>query len=216
MKILLIGAPGAGKGTQAELICKNHHIPHIATGDMLRQAIKNKTPLGEKARIAMEAGELVADDIVISLVKERIQQSDATQGFLLDGFPRTINQAMALQENDIKLDHVIEIAVPDELVIKRVSGRRVHIPSGRVYNTDLNPPKEPGKDDITGEPLIQREDDKEETVRRRLENYHRETAPLIVYYKDTAQREGTPKFAKIDGTKSVSYTHLTLPTTPYV
>ena len=184
MKILLIGAPGAGKGTQAELICKNHHIPHIATGDMLRQAIKNKTPLGEKARIAMEAGELVADDIVISLVKERIQQSDATQGFLLDGFPRTINQAMALQENDIKLDHVIEIAVPDELVIKRVSGRRVHIPSGRVYNTDLNPPKEPGKDDITGEPLIQREDDKEETVRRRLENYHRETAPLIVYYKD--------------------------------
>ena len=154
MKILLIGAPGAGKGTQAELICKNHHIPHIATGDMLRQAIKNKTPLGEKARIAMEAGELVADDIVISLVKERIQQSDATQGFLLDGFPRTINQAMALQENDIKLDHVIEIAVPDELVIKRVSGRRVHIPSGRVYNTDLNPPKEPGKDDITGEPLI--------------------------------------------------------------
>ena len=204
MKILLIGAPGAGKGTQAELICKNHHIPHIATGDMLRQAIKNKTPLGEKARIAMEAGELVADDIVISLVKERIQQSDATQGFLLDGFPRTINQAMALQENDIKLDHVIEIAVPDELVIKRVSGRRVHIPSGRVYNTDLNPPKEPGKDDITGEPLIQREDDKEETVRRRLENYHRETAPLIVYYKVTAQRAGRPKFAKIDGTKSMA------------
>jgi len=197
-KIILLGPPGAGKGTQAQFIKEALKIPQISTGDMLRQALANKTPLGLKAKKIMESGALVPDDLIIELVKERLSQADCQQGFLLDGFPRTLPQAQALSKI-IDIDFVIEIQVNAEEIIKRLSGRRVHAPSGRVYHPDFHPPKVPGKDDLTGEPLVQREDDKEETVRHRLNVYQNQTYPLIEYYSDQAL-----KYIRINGMEEVS------------
>lgn len=184
MRLVLFGAPGAGKGTQSQFICERYGIPQISTGDMLRQAVKNETPLGLKAKTYMDAGELVPDDLIIAMVKERISQSDCANGFLLDGFPRTLAQAQALDKAGIKLDSVIEINVDDNEIVKRLSGRLVHPQSGRTYHAEFNPPKIAGRDDITGEPLIQREDDKEQTVRNRLSVYHQQTKPLLDFYKN--------------------------------
>ncbi|HHJ37865.1 MAG: adenylate kinase [Methylothermaceae bacteria B42] len=202
MKIMLLGAPGSGKGTQAQFICERYQIPQISTGDMLRAAVKAGTPLGRQAKAIMDAGELVPDDIILNLIKERISQPDCEKGFLLDGFPRTIAQAEGLEKMGVTLDYVIEIDVPDEEIIKRLSGRRVHPGSGRVYHLLYNPPKEDCKDDLTGEPLIQRDDDKEETVRKRLEVYHQQTAPLIDFYRQKAEK-GRVKFYSIPGLGSV-------------
>lgn len=188
MRLMLLGGPGAGKGTQASRLIERYKIPQISTGDMLRAAIAQGTPLGLSAKKIMESGGLVSDDIIIGLVKERLKNPDCENGFLFDGFPRTLVQADALKNAGIKLDHVIEIAVDDDEIIKRISGRRIHQPSGRVYHLVNHPPKVAGVDDITGEPLMQREDDKEETVRKRLEVYHQQTAPLINYYKKEAQK----------------------------
>ncbi len=205
MRLILLGGPGAGKGTQAKFITEKYGIPQISTGDMLRQAIKEGTQLGLEAKKYMDAGELVPDDVIIGLVKERIQQPDCEKGFLFDGFPRTIPQAEAMKEAGVKIDYVVEIAVPDEEIIKRMSGRRVHLPSGRTYHIVFNPPKVEGKDDVTGEPLVQRDDDKEETVRKRLEIYHAQTEPLVDFYKkwEESGDPNAPKYVRIDGVGTV-------------
>ena len=201
MRIILLGGPGAGKGTQANFIKEKFNIPQISTGDMLRAAVKAGTPLGLEAKKIMDAGGLVSDEIILGLVKERIQQDDCANGFLLDGFPRTIPQAEAVKNQGITIDSVVEIDVDDEEIIKRMSGRRVHPASGRTYHVMFNPPKEEGKDDVTGEPLIQRDDDREETVRKRLTVYHEQTEPLIDYYTKWADSgsAGAPKYIKVDG-----------------
>ena len=204
MKILLLGAPGAGKGTQAQFITEAFGIPQISTGDMLRAAIEAQVPLGLEAKKIMEAGVLVRDDIIISLVRDRIRQPDCANGFLFDVFPRTLPQAEALKNAGIGLDAVVEIDVPDENIVERMSGRRIHVASGRTYHIRYNPPKVEGKDDISGEPLIQREDDKEETVKKRLKVYHEQTEVLIDFYGKLSQAAGgKPKYIKIDGTQSV-------------
>jgi adenylate kinase len=205
MRLILLGAPGAGKGTQAAFICQRYGIPQISTGDMLRAAVKAGTPLGMAAKQVMEAGGLVSDDLIISLVKERIAQPDCAKGFLFDGFPRTIPQADAMKAAGVKLDLVLEIDVPDSAIIDRMSGRRVHPASGRTYHVTNNPPKLADKDDATGEPLIQRDDDREEIVRKRLEVYHRQTRPLVDYYAQWAATGDAqaPRYRKIDGTGTV-------------
>ena len=205
MKLILLGAPGAGKGTQAKYICEKFGIPQISTGDMLRAAVKAGTPLGLEAKKIMDAGGLVRDDIIIGLVKERITQADCNNGFLFDGFPRTIPQAEAMRDAGVTLDFVVEIDVPDANIVDRMSGRRVHLSSGRTYHVKYNPPKVEGKDDETGEDLIQRDDDKEETVKKRLDVYHEQTEVLVGFYsKMAASGDATaPKYIKIDGTQSV-------------
>ncbi|MCL1075169.1 adenylate kinase [Shewanella dokdonensis] len=203
MRIILLGAPGAGKGTQAQFIMEKYGIPQISTGDMLRAAVKAGTPLGLEAKKVMDAGQLVSDDLIIELVKERIAQDDCANGFLLDGFPRTIPQADAMVSNGITIDHVIEIDVPDEEIVKRMSGRRVHPGSGRVYHVVFNPPKVAGKDDATGEDLVIRPDDEETTVRKRLAIYHEQTEPLVSYYSAMAAK-GETQYRKFDGTQSVA------------
>ncbi len=205
MRLILLGGPGAGKGTQAKFITEKYGIPQISTGDMLRQAVKEGTQLGLEAKKYMDAGELVPDDVIIGLVKERIKEPDCEKGFLFDGFPRTIPQAEAMKEAGVPIDYVVEIAVPDEEIIKRMSGRRVHLPSGRTYHVIFNPPKVEGKDDVTGEPLVQREDDKEETVRKRLEIYHAQTEPLVDFYKKWQESgdSNAPKYVRIDGVGTV-------------
>jgi adenylate kinase len=205
MRLILLGGPGAGKGTQATFITQKYGIPQISTGDMLRAAVKAGTPLGLAAKQVMDRGDLVSDDIIIGLVKERIQKPDAANGFLFDGFPRTIPQADAMKNSGVGLEHVVEIAVPDEAIIERMSGRRAHLPSGRTYHVKFNPPKVAGKDDVTGEPLVQRDDDKEETVRKRLEVYHRQTEPLLNYYAKWAKSGDpkAPKYHKVDGLGTV-------------
>lgn len=205
MRIILLGPPGAGKGTQAKFITEEYHIPQISTGDMLRAARDAKTPLGLQAEKVMESGGLVSDPLIIALVKERIAQEDCKAGFLLDGFPRTIAQADALRDANIPIDHVIEINIPDEEIIARMTGRLVHPASGRVYHISNNPPRVFGKDDLTGEPLIQREDDKEETVRKRLTVYHTQTRPLVDYYQQWAAKEvSAPQFHVVSGQGSLS------------
>lgn len=199
MRVILLGAPGAGKGTQAKFIMEAFGIPQISTGDMLRSAVKAGTPLGLKVKDIMSSGGLVSDDIIIDLVKERISQADCKDGFLLDGFPRTIPQAEALTASGIEIDHVLEIFVDDEEIVSRLSGRRVHEASGRVYHVEHNPPKVEGVDDETGEPLIQRDDDKEDTVRNRLSVYHEQTEPLVDYYK----KFETIAYARVDGVGSL-------------
>lgn len=201
----MLGGPGAGKGTQANYIKEHFGVPQISTGDMLRAAVKAGTELGVMAKKIMDAGGLVSDDIIINLVKERISQLDCANGFLFDGFPRTIPQADAMKAAGVQIDCVVEIDVPDTEIVKRMSGRRVHPASGRTYHVDFNPPKNHDRDDVTGEPLIQRDDDKEETVRKRLEVYHQQTEPLIDYYfKYAASREqGSPRYIKIAGIGTV-------------
>lgn len=205
MRLVLLGCPGVGKGTQARLIKERYHIVQISTGDMLRAAINAGTSLGFQVKQIMDEGRLVSDDIMIALVKARVEENDCKNGFLLDGFPRTIPQAKALHENRIHLDYVIEIKVPDSELIKRLSGRRVHVSSGRVYHLEHNPPKIQGLDDITGEPLIQRPDDHEETIQKRLAVYHQQTEPLVTYYINTAKKEPdhSPVHIQIDGMGSV-------------
>ena len=202
MKILLLGAPGAGKGTQAQFITRAFGIPQISTGDMLRAAIKAGTPLGLEAKKIMDEGGLVRDDIIIGMVKERITQPDCANGFLFDGFPRTLAQAEAMQEAGVLLDAVVEIDVPDSVIVERMSGRRVHPASGRTYHVVYNPPKAEGKDDLTGEDLVQRDDDKEETVKKRLAVYHEQTEVLVGYYSKL-KGESAPKYIKVDGTQAV-------------
>ena len=205
MRLILLGAPGAGKGTQATFICQKYGIPQISTGDMLRAAVKAGTPLGLQAKAVMDAGQLVSDDLIINLVKERLAQPDCAQGFLFDGFPRTIPQAEAMKAAGVKLDYVLEIDVPFDAIIERMSGRRSHPASGRTYHVKFNPPKVEGKDDVTGEDLIQRDDDKEDTVKKRLEVYSAQTRPLVDYYSNWAQAEPTaaPKYRAISGTGNV-------------
>lgn len=205
MRLMLLGGPGAGKGTQALRLIERFKIPQISTGDMLRSAIAEGSALGLSAKKIMDEGGLVSDDIIIALVKERLKNPDCNHGFLFDGFPRTIVQADALKEAGVNLDHVVEIAVDDDEIIDRISGRRIHQPSGRVYHVVNHPPKNSGIDDLTGEPLIQREDDKEETVRKRLAVYHNQTAPLINYYKDWAakDKDNAPLFHRVVGTGTV-------------
>ncbi|XAH21426.1 adenylate kinase [Xylophilus sp. GW821-FHT01B05] len=205
MRLILLGAPGAGKGTQATFICQKYGIPQISTGDMLRAAVKAGTPLGLQADAVMKSGALVSDDLIINLVKERIAQPDCAQGFLFDGFPRTIPQADAMKAAGVKLDYVLEIDVPFDAIIERMSGRRSHPGSGRTYHVKFNPPKTEGKDDITGEDLIQREDDKEATVRKRLEVYSAQTRPLVDYYAGWASQDAAaaPRYRKISGLGSV-------------
>jgi adenylate kinase len=205
MRLILLGAPGAGKGTQATFICKQYGIPQISTGDMLRAAVKAGTPIGIKAKAVMDSGALVSDDIIIGLVKERIIQADCANGFLFDGFPRTIAQADAMKEAGVKLDYVLEIDVPFDAIIERMSGRRSHPASGRTYHVKFNPPKADGKDDVTGEPLIQRADDQAETVQKRLDVYSAQTRPLVDYYGNWAKSapEAAPKYRAISGTGSV-------------
>ena len=206
MKLILLGAPGAGKGTQATFICQKYGIPQISTGDMLRAAVKAGTPLGIEAKKVMDAGGLVSDDLIINLVKERIAQPDCAKGFLFDGFPRTIPQAEAMKEAGVNLDYVLEIDVPFEAIIERMSGRRSHPASGRTYHVKFNPPKEEGKDDVTGEPLVQRDDDKEETVKKRLEVYSQQTRPLVDYYSNWAKEDAAaaPKYRAISGMGDVT------------
>ena len=205
MRLILLGAPGAGKGTQATFICQKYGIPQISTGDMLRAAVKAGTPLGMQAKAVMESGGLVSDDLIINLVKERIAQSDCANGFLFDGFPRTIPQADAMKAAGVKLDYVLEIDVPFEAIIERMSGRRSHPASGRPYHVKFNPPKVEGKDDVTGEPLIQRDDDQEETVKKRLDVYSAQTRPLVDYYGNWAKADAAaaPKYRAISGMGSV-------------
>ena len=202
MKIILLGPPGAGKGTQAEIICKNFSIPHISTGDMLREAIANETATGKIAKEIMDAGNLVPDDVIVSMVNERIKKEDCRNGFLFDGFPRTIPQADALENKEIFVNVVLELTLKDELIINRMSGRRVHQPSGRSYHLEFNPPEKDGVDDVTGEPLIQRDDDKPETVKNRLEVYWEQTNPLIVYYRSKSVQTDL-KYIEIDGSKAM-------------
>ena len=205
MRLILLGAPGAGKGTQATFICQKYGIPQISTGDMLRAAVKAGTPLGLQAKSVMDSGGLVSDDLIINLVKERIAQSDCAQGFLFDGFPRTIPQAEAMKAAGVKLDYVLEIDVPFDAIVERMSGRRSHPASGRTYHVKFNPPKVEGKDDVTGEPLVQRPDDQEATVLKRLEVYSAQTRPLVDYYANWAQSDAktAPKYRAISGTGSV-------------
>jgi adenylate kinase len=205
MRIILLGGPGAGKGTQANFIKDKYRIPQISTGDMLRAAVQQGTPLGLEAKKVMDAGGLVSDDIILGLVQERIAQQDCANGFLFDGFPRTLAQAEALKDQGISIDAVVEIDVDDEEIIKRMSGRRVHPTSGRTYHVVFNPPKQEGKDDETGEPLVQRDDDKEETVRQRLKVYHDQTEPLIGYYSRWAEQggEAAPRYIRIAGVGKV-------------
>ncbi len=201
MRVILLGGPGAGKGTQANYIKERYNIPQISTGDMLRAAVKAGTPLGIEAKKVMDSGGLVSDDIILGLVDERIKQDDCANGYLFDGFPRTLAQADALKDKGVKIDAVVEIDVDDSEIIKRMSGRRVHVASGRTYHVVFNPPKQEGKDDETGEPLIQRDDDKEDTVRERLSVYHDQTEPLIEYYSSWAAAGGddAPRYVKING-----------------
>ena len=205
MRLILLGAPGAGKGTQATFICQKYGIPQISTGDMLRAAVKAGTPLGVEAKKVMDAGGLVSDGLIINLVKERIAQSDCANGFLFDGFPRTIPQADAMKLAGVKLDYVLEIDVPFEAIIERMSGRRSHAASGRTYHVKFNPSKVAGVDDVTGEPLIQRDDDREETVKKRLEVYSAQTRPLVDYYSGWAKSDpgAAPKYRAISGTGAV-------------
>ncbi len=205
MRVILLGPPGSGKGTQAKFIVDYFHIPQISTGDMLRVAITEKSPLGSEVKSVVESGALVSDDIIIALVKERIRQADCQDGFLLDGFPRTVAQADILRYESIKIDYVIELQVDDAEIIARMSGRLIHQSSGRVYHKTYHPPKEAGKDDITGERLFQRDDDKEETVKQRLVIYHQQTQPLIEYFQRWAQSkiEGAPRYYSIAGSGSV-------------
>lgn len=205
MRLILLGAPGAGKGTQAAFICKQYGIPQISTGDMLRAAVKAGTPLGQQADAVMKSGGLVSDDLIIALVKERLAQPDCAGGFLFDGFPRTIPQADAMKAAGVKLDYVLEIDVPFDAIIERMSGRRSHPASGRTYHVKFNPPKVEGVDDVTGEPLVQRDDDKEETVKKRLEVYSAQTRPLVDYYSQWAATgdAAAPKYRRIEGMGSV-------------
>ena len=203
MRVILLGAPGAGKGTQAKFITEKFGIPQISTGDMLRAAVKAGTELGLIAKSVMDSGGLVSDDLIINLVKERISQQDCKNGFLFDGFPRTIPQAEALVKAGVELDHVLEIAVEDEEIVQRIAGRRVHEASGRVYHIVYNPPKVEGKDDVTGEALVQRKDDTEETVRHRLSVYHSQTKPLVDFYQKLAAAQGKPKYSNVEGVGSV-------------
>jgi adenylate kinase len=205
MRLILLGAPGAGKGTQATFICQKYSIPQISTGDMLRAAVKAGTALGLEAKKVMDSGGLVSDDLIINLVKERIAQADCVHGFLFDGFPRTIPQADAMKAAGVKLDFVLEIDVPFDAIIERMSGRRSHAASGRTYHVKYNPPKVEGKDDVTGEPLIQRDDDKEDTVRKRLEVYSAQTRPLVEYYSQWAKNDSAnaPQYRAISGMGSV-------------
>jgi adenylate kinase len=205
MRLILLGAPGAGKGTQATFICQKYGIPQISTGDMLRAAVKAGTPLGIEAKKVMDAGGLVSDELIINLVKERITQSDCANGFLFDGFPRTIPQADAMKAAGVKIDYVLEIDVPFEAIVERMSGRRSHSASGRTYHVKYNPPKVEGLDDVTGEPLIQRADDKEETVLKRLEVYSAQTRPLVEYYSSWAKTApaDAPKYCAISGMGTV-------------
>lgn len=205
MRLILLGAPGAGKGTQATFIKEKFGIPQISTGDMLRAAVKAGTPLGIEAKKVMDAGGLVSDDIIINLVKERLKESDCENGYLFDGFPRTIPQAQAMKDAGVKIDFVLEIDVPHSEIIERMSGRRTHAASGRTYHVRFNPPKQEGIDDITGEPLVQRDDDKEETVRKRLEVYESQTRPLVDYYSQwaTTGDANAPQYRKIAGVGSV-------------
>ena len=205
MRLILLGPPGAGKGTQAAFLTQRYGIPQISTGDMLRAAVKAGTPLGLAAKKVMDAGGLVSDEIIIGLVQDRLKQPDCASGYLFDGFPRTIPQAEALKNAGVKLDYVVEIEVPEDDIITRMSGRRVHPASGRSYHVVFNPPKAEGKDDVTGEPLVQRDDDREETVRNRLNVYQQQTRPLVDYYSSWAAREAAvaPKYRKISGVGSV-------------
>lgn len=201
MRLILLGAPGAGKGTQATFIKEKYNIPQISTGDMLRAAIKEGTALGLAAKAVMDAGNLVSDDIIIGLVKDRLKAPDCANGYLFDGFPRTIAQADAMKEAGVAIDYVLEISVPDESIVERMSGRRMHLSSGRTYHVKFNPPKVDGKDDVTGEDLVQRDDDKEEVVLKRLSVFHEQTEVLLSYYNNWAQsgQPGAPKYRKIEG-----------------
>jgi adenylate kinase len=205
MRLILLGGPGAGKGTQANLIKEKYSIPQISTGDMLRAAVKAGTELGKKAKVLMDAGALVSDEVIIGLVKERIQEADCANGFLFDGFPRTIPQADAMKAAGVAIDAVVDIDVPDDEIVKRMSGRRAHLASGRTYHIVYNPPKVEGKDDVTGEPLVQRDDDKEETVKKRLEVYHNQTEPLIGYYKkwESTGEAAAPTYIRVNGVGKV-------------
>ena len=204
MRIILLGPPGAGKGTQANFIKEHYSIPQISTGDMLRAAVKAGTPLGIEAKKVMDAGQLVSDGLIINLVKERLTENDCANGYLFDGFPRTIPQADALKDAQVPVDFVLEIDVPAEEIIKRISGRRVHEASGRVYHIEYNPPKVAGKDDVTGEDLVQRDDDKEDTIRDRLATYHNQTEALVGFYQDLAKSgQNAPRYAKFDGTQAI-------------
>ena len=205
MKVILLGGPGAGKGTQAQFICERFDVPQISTGDMLRAAVKAGTPLGKEAKEIMDAGKLVPDEVILGLIRERIEQDDCARGFLFDGFPRTIPQAEGLRAEGVKVDHVVEISVDDEEIVARMSGRRVHLASGRTYHIKFNPPKVADQDDITGEPLIQRDDDQEQTVRKRLAVYHAQTEPLVEYYLQWSAHgdSAAPSFVKIPGTGTI-------------
>ena len=205
MRLILLGGPGAGKGTQAAFITRQYGIPQISTGDMLRAAIQAGTDIGRAARVLMDRGELVPDEVIVQLVKERIGKPDCAQGFLFDGFPRTIPQAEAMKASHVAIEHVIDICVPDASIIERMSGRWSHAPSGRTYHVKFNPPKVEGKDDVTGEPLVQRDDDREETVKKRLEVYRAQTRPLVEYYGKWAAAGDpkAPRYRKISGTGSV-------------
>lgn len=205
MRLILLGAPGAGKGTQAKFICEQFGIPQISTGDMLRAQVKAGTPLGLEAKKHMDSGGLVPDAVIIGMVKERLKEADCQKGYLFDGFPRTIPQAEAMKEAGVALDYVLEIDVPDGDIIERMAGRRAHLPSGRTYHVKFNPPKVAGKDDVTGEDLVQRDDDQEETVKKRLTVYHAQTQPLVGFYGDWAASgaAGAPKLCKIPGVGSV-------------
>jgi len=205
MRLILLGGPGAGKGTQATYITEKFGIPQISTGDMLRAAVKAETPLGLEAKAIMESGGLVSDELIIGLIKDRLSEDDCEAGYLLDGFPRTIPQADAMKENNINIDFVIEISVDDGEIIKRMSGRRAHLASGRTYHIEYNPPKQEGIDDLTGEPLVQRDDDREETVKHRLDVYHEQTEPLIEYYKafSNSGESNAPHYQSIEGVGSV-------------
>ena len=204
MKFILLGAPGAGKGTQAQFLTKQFNIPQISTGDMLRAAIKAGTPMGTMAKEFIDAGKLVTDEIIIGLVKDRIAEADCENGFLLDGFPRTIPQADALKDAGVEIDAVVEIDVPDEEIVKRMSGRRAHLASGRTYHLVYNPPKVEGKDDETGEDLVQRDDDKAEVVLDRLKVYHEQTAPLVKYYRKLAKKTPALSYIQVNGTKPIA------------
>lgn len=206
MRLILLGAPGAGKGTQAQFITEQYNVPQISTGDMLRAAVKAGTPLGLKVKEVMASGGLVSDETIIQLIEERIKEDDCANGFLFDGFPRTIPQAEALKNQGIVIDAVVEIAVDDEEIVSRLSGRRVHEASGRVYHTKYNPPATEGKDDITGDLLVQREDDQEETVRKRLSVYHSQTAPLVDYYSQWGETDAdsAPKYIRVEGVGEMS------------
>lgn len=203
MRIILLGGPGAGKGTQGDFICAHYGIPKISTGDMLRAAVKAGTPLGLEAKAVMDSGGLVSDEIILGLVAERVAEADCRDGFLFDGFPRTIPQAEGLAASGISIDKVVEIAVDDEEIVRRMSGRRVHVASGRTYHVEFNPPREAGKDDETGEPLVQRDDDKEETVRNRLAVYHEQTKPLIDHYSKAAANTAGMSYIRVDGVGAV-------------